>query len=135
MPGQTKQVNIDLRAGDKFETVYPFRFICTDYQSFSGDVVTDERWIGGCHKKFEPADCGYGEQAFYTADSEGKRILEVLAIAEMPGNWQRRVIYSCTMITPDGKIRAGRKAYTVTETRFIAMSKGYFTDYEVEDSE
>lgn len=86
MSGQTKQVNIDLRVGDKFETVYPFIFITTDYQSYNGDVITDERWIGGCHKRFEAADCGYGEQPFYTADAEGKRILEVLSIADMPGN-------------------------------------------------
>lgn len=135
MSGQTKQVNIDLRVGDKFETVYPFIFITTDYQSYNGDVITDERWIGGCHKRFEAADCGYGEQPFYTADAEGKRILEVLSIADMSGKWQRRIIYACHLIDPDGRERKGRKAYTVTETRFITMSKGYFTDYEVEDSE
>ncbi|MCK2179437.1 hypothetical protein MUN35_06980 [Hafnia paralvei] len=135
MSGQTKQVNIDLRSGDKFETVYPFIFITTDYQSYNGDVTTDERWIGGCRKTSEPADCGYGDQIVYTADAEGKRILEVLSVAEMPGKWQRRIIYACHLIDPDGRERKGRKAYTVTETRFIAMSKGYFTDYEVEDSE
>lgn len=135
MAGRTNQVNVDLRTGDKFETVYPFRFICNEYQSFDGDVISQEQWIGGCHKHFEPSDCGYGDQAFYRADGEGKRVLEILAIAEMPGNWQRRVIYSCTMIDPEGKVRKGRKAYTVTEARFITMSKGYFTDYEVEDSE
>ena len=135
MPGLTKQVNPELSAGDKFECAYPFRFICTDHQGFDGDVVTDERWIGGCHKRYEPSDCGYGEQTFYTADGEGKRVLEILSIAEMPGNWQRRIIYSCTMIDPDGVIRKGRKAYTVTECRFLAMQGGYFADYEVKDTE
>lgn len=134
MAAQTKQVNIDIRAGDKFETVYPFRFITNDYQSYNGEVITDERWIGGCHKNFEPADCGYGYQAFYTADGEGKRILEVLAVAEMPGNWQRRIIYACHLIDPDGIERKGRKAYTVTESRFLKMATGYFADYEVEES-
>jgi len=134
MPGITGCVNSMLKVGDKFETVYPFRFICTDYQTFGGDVLTDERWIGGCNKHFEPADCGYGDQVFYRADGEGRRVLEILSIAEMPGKWQRRVIYSCTMIDPEGKVRKGRIAYTVTEPRFMEMKNGYFTDYEVEES-
>lgn len=134
MTGQTKQVNTGIKAGDKFETVYPFIFVCTDYQSYDGNVHTDERWIGGCHKNYEPADCGYGDRCFYTADAEGKRILEVLAVVEMPGNWQRRIIYSCHLIEPEGKERKGRKAYTVTESRFLKMSTGYFADYEVEEA-
>lgn len=133
MSGQTKQVNIDLRVGDKFETVYPFIFITTDYQSYNGDVTTDERWIGGCRKTSEPADCGYGDQIVYTADAEGKRILEVLSVAEMPGKWQRRIIYACHLIDPEGRERKGRKAYTVTEARFLKMTSGYFTDYGLED--
>lgn len=84
--GQNAQVNHDIRAGNRFETVYPFIFVCTDYQLYNGDVHTDERWIGGCRKTSEPADCGYGEQTVYTADKEGKRILEVLSVADMPVN-------------------------------------------------
>ncbi|POP46898.1 hypothetical protein CHU32_08290 [Superficieibacter electus] len=133
MAATNKQVNLDVRSGDRFECVYPFIYVSTDYQSYDGNIHTDERWIGGCRKTSEPADCGYGDQFIYTADAEGKRTLEVLAVAEMPGQWQRRVIYACHLIDPDGKERKGRKAYTVTETRFIAMSKGYFAEYEVED--
>ncbi|EPC3824488.1 hypothetical protein ACRZK7_006067, partial [Klebsiella oxytoca] len=117
------------------ETVYPFIFVCTDHQQWDGNVFTDEGWIGGCRKTFEPADCGYGDQAVYTADAEGKRILEVLSVAEMPGKWQRRIIYACHLIDPEGKERKGRKAYTVTEDRFIKMSSGYFADYGVENSD
>ncbi|MEW9343916.1 hypothetical protein AB2709_12020 [Klebsiella quasipneumoniae] len=100
---------LDIRAGDRFETVYPFIFVCADHQQWDGNVFTDERWIGGCRKTFEPADCGYGDQTVYTADAEGKRILEVLSVAEMPGKWQRRIIYACHLIDPEGKReKAGR---------------------------
>ncbi|HIE3794027.1 TPA: hypothetical protein ACXL4G_004728 [Klebsiella michiganensis] len=126
---------LDIRAGDRFETVYPFIFVCTDHQQWDGNVFTDERWIGGCRKTFEPADCGYGDQTVYTADAEGKIILEVLSVAEMPGKWQRRIIYACHLVDPEGKERKGRKAYTVTEDRFIKMSSGYFADYGVENSD
>jgi hypothetical protein len=51
----------------------------------------------------------------------------------MPGKWQRRIIYACHLIDPGKK--KGRKAYTVTEDRFIKMSSGYFADYGVENSD
>ena len=47
--------SLDIRAGDRFETVYPFIFVRTDHQQWDGNVFTDERWIGGCRKTFEPA--------------------------------------------------------------------------------
>lgn len=134
MAALTKHVNHDIRAGDLFETVYPFRRICDDFTSWEGKAISIEKWIGGCHKNYEPADHGYGDQVFYTADAEGKRILEVLAVAEMPGNWQRRIIYACHLIEPDGKERRGKMAYTVTESRFIKMSSGYFADYVLEEA-
>ena len=126
---------LDIRAGDRFETVYPFIFVCTDHQQWDGNVFTDELWISGCRKTFEPADCGYGDQTVYTADAEGKRILEVLSVAEMPGKWQRRIIYACHLVDPEGRERKGRKAHTVTEDRFIKMSSGYFADYGLENSD
>lgn len=43
---------LDILAGDRFETVYPFIFVCTDHQQWDGNVFTDERWIGGCRKTF-----------------------------------------------------------------------------------
>ncbi|PLR20383.1 hypothetical protein PZBJ_20230 [Pantoea endophytica] len=133
MPKKPKpdQVN-KLSAGDLFETVYPFRMVTNEYENWERKVVTEEKWIGGCHKFYEPSDCGYGETTFYRADGEGKRVLEVLSVADMPGNWQRRVIYCCHLIQPDGVTRKGRKAHTVTEGRFVEMTKGYFAEYEVE---
>lgn len=135
MAVETEQVNNELIAGDKFETIYPFKLVDSSYQNYDGDLIGSEQWVGGCHIDHEPSDCGYGEQPFYRADANGKRILEVLSVAEMPGNWQKRIIYSCHMIDPDGHLRKGRKAYTVTEAIFLKMSKGYFTDYDVEDAE
>ncbi|WP_289365880.1 hypothetical protein [Pantoea stewartii] len=133
MPKKTPidQVN-HIRVGDRFETVYPFWLVINSYENFERKVITEEKWIGGCRKLYEPSDCGYGNTAFYVADGEGKRVLEVLSIAEMPGNWQRRIIYCCHLTQPDGAYRKGRKAHTVTENRFVEMTKGYFTDYEVE---
>lgn len=100
---------LDIRAGDRFETVYPFIFVCTDHQQWDGNVFTDERWIGGCRKTFEPADCGYGDRAVYTADAEGKRILEVLSVAEMPESGSAGSSMPAILLTRKGKKgKAGR---------------------------
>lgn len=134
----TGSVNSDagqLNAGDKFDTPYPFKEYEYVYQNYEGDIESETRWVGGCHKKQEPADCGYGEQTYYVADAVGRRILEVLAVVDMPGKWQRRVLYSCTMIPPNERPRLGRRAFTVTESRFKKMIGGYFADYEVEADE
>ncbi|WP_447874770.1 hypothetical protein [Serratia fonticola] len=131
----TGSVNSDesqLKAGDKFDTPYPFRLYEHTNQGYDGDIDSFEVWVGGCHKRLEPSDCGYGEVTRYVADAEGRRVLTVLAVVDMPGKWQRRILYSCTMIPPTEKPRLGRKAFTVTESRFKKMIGGYFTDYEVE---
>jgi len=134
MPGQNAQVNHDIRAGDRFETVYPFRMVINSYEDFDRKVVAEEKWIGGCHERSEPSDCGWGYVTRYEANGEGLRTLEVLSVAEMPGSWQRRIIYLCHLTQPDGVVRRGRQAHTVTESRFFAMTKGYFTEYEVEQA-
>ncbi|HHL2708996.1 TPA: hypothetical protein ACQ39K_000482 [Yersinia enterocolitica] len=120
------------KVGDVFDTVYPFKRHEYIYENIYGEIEEETKWIGGCHKQFEPADCGYGDQAFYVADGEGRRILEILAVVDMPGKWQRRIIYSCTMLPPEGNPRRGKVPYTVTEARFSSMIPGYFTEYEVE---
>ena len=100
---------LDIRAGDRFETVYPFIFVCTDYQQWDGNVFNDERWIGGCRKTFEPADCGYGDQTVYTADAEGKRILEVLSVAKCLESGSAGLSTPATSLTLRGKReKAGR---------------------------
>lgn len=125
----------DLRVGDEFETEYPFFLVTNSYQKWDGVLIEEDRWIGGCRTSEETADSGYGTQTFFTADAEGRRILTVLGIAEMPKGWQRRVIYSVTLIQPDGKKRRNSKAYIVTEARFNRMAKGYFADYDINDDE
>ncbi len=125
--------NINLKVGDKFETVYPFHSEYNSFTKYDGELIEYEQWVGGCRKSEEPADSGYGNQTVYTADAEGSRILTILGIAEMPKGWQRRIIYSVTMIQPDGKKRRNSRAYIVTEARFNRMATGYFADYDVND--
>lgn len=123
-----------LKVGDKFETVYPFKRIEIPYRDVFGRDLLDVLWFGGCHRTTEHQDSGndYGyEETWYTADAEGKRILEVLAVVEMPRKFQRRIIYQCTMIPPEGKARKISATHCVTESRFKKMASGYFTDYEL----
>ncbi|EKN4745598.1 hypothetical protein ABSL26_004347 [Yersinia enterocolitica] len=118
------------KVGDVFDTVYPFKKVNSYYGECSGEM--EIIWIGGCHKNEEEDDDGTRYANYYIADAEGRRVLNVLGVVDMPGKWLRRILYTCDMINPDGKTKKGKEIHVVTESRFSDMCRGYFTEYEVE---
>jgi len=130
---------MDIKTGDKFKKVYPFKHWEHTYDSFDGPRV-DEGWAGGCHDHVEDGPAVYEGQCiqeiYYTADGEGFIEYEVLAVAEMPRKYQTRIIYRVTMIDPEENERKSSKCHTVTEAKFREWIESghssYPKDYTVE---
>lgn len=70
------------------------------------------------------------------ADGVGFIEYEVLAIAEMPRNYQDRILYRVTMTDPDGTERKKNNVHTVTLEKFKSFIKhqdAYHYDYDLEE--
>jgi len=86
---------IEIKTGQLLELPYPFY----DQSNFPWDGVITP----GCHKTTEDDGSGYGFDIYWTANSEGKIVFEVLSIAEMPGKYMDRVIVKKHYIKPCGE--------------------------------
>ena len=123
---------MDIEAGSVFKKIYPYKHWCDEWS---------DGWAGGCHESYEDgADIfdNYCEQVrFLFADAEGFIEYEVLAFVEMPRRFQSRVLYTVTMIDPEGKTKKVNKCYCVTEQRFRGWierdGSSYPCEYEVKD--
>lgn len=117
---------MDINQGDLIRKPYPFK-ICADQVSFGleeHDFI--EYWRGGCNPTLEDQ---YAESAIYEADGEGEIEYEVLAVVEMPRNYQPRVIYRISMIDPEGVERKSSKDYTVTMSKFLSWVNAEHSSY------
>ena len=115
----------DLKAGDKYEMVFPFRA-----EHFMGTLY----WIGGCEVHDETDGHSVSER-FFTAHGEGKVIYEILSIAEMPGRYMDRVIFKRSTIDPKGDTANPGEIKMLTVRKFIkdVTSRTPFpVDYELE---
>lgn len=127
--------NTKVKAGDTFESDYPFKSY-VNHSIFGSQYEPEitEGWAMGCHKQTEDDGSEYGCDTLYTANGVGKIIFEVLAVAEMPRKYQSRVIYKFDRIEPEGERVNSSKCHTVTMSHFLNMIEApYPNEYEVEE--
>ena len=86
-------------------------------------------WVGGCTIESDECDI------YRTCNGVGQIIFEILAIVELPGKYQNRVLYRVTMIEPEGKVRKKNEVKCITITKFKQCISGYGHEYEVEKAD
>ena len=117
----------DLEVGQKYKKVYPFTY---------WDSEDCDGWSGGARahevEGSEIMDYCYEAVTYYDADGEGEIEYEVLAIVPMPRKYQTRVIYSVSMIWPDGTVKKSSKSHMATEAKFIKWVSSERSSYPKE---
>lgn len=123
---------IDILVGSKFKRTYPF-MIVSAFQVINGVEGVDDFWIAGCDRHVDWDDHGL-EIVDYSANGIGYIEYEVLAVADMPRSYQKRIIYKITLTDPDGREKSINKAFIATESKFmkwIEKDDAYHSDYAV----
>ena len=128
----------NLKVGDEFEMIFPFRkyeFIGSSGNSLFKATDDWSMWQPGCELHEEDDGSGWGTSRSFTASAEGKVIYKVLAVVDMPGRYQDRIIFKRWCIDPDGKKYNNGEVRTITITAFekdIHSRSPFKVDYEVE---
>lgn len=128
----------ELKVGKEYSMVFPFtRF---DHKVTSGNALfapidAFHIWSAGCELHEECDGSGYGMTRDFTANGEGQVIYSILAITELIGRFEDRVIFKRWLINPDGKKYNNGEVRILTRKAFekdINSHSPFKADYELE---
>lgn len=128
----------ELKVGSEHSMVFPFTK--TVHPAMSGNSLFSAQdafhiWSAGCELHEECDGSDYGITRDFTANGEGQVIYSILAITEMVGRYQDRVIFKRWLINPDGKKYNNGEVRMLTRKAFekdINSTSPFRADYEVE---
>ena len=128
----------ELKVGNEYSMVFPFTKDV--YPASSGNALFAARdgfhtWGAGCELHEECDGSGYGMTRDFTANGEGQVIYSILAITELIGRFEDRVIFKRWLINPDGKKYNNGEVRMLTRKAFekdIHSRSPFRADYEVE---
>lgn len=130
-----------LKVGDEYSMAFPFTKDV--YSTTSGSALFAARdafftWSAGCELYEEIGDNGYVGQRDFTANGEGRVVYSILAITELTGRFQDRIIFKRWLVDPDGVRYNNGEVRMLTIKAFekdINSHSPFRADYEVEIKE
>ena len=128
----------ELKAGNEYSMAFPFTknvFSATAGNALFSAQDAFYTWSAGCDLHEECDGSGYGISRDFTANGEGQVIYSILAITELIGRYEDRVIFKRWLINPDGKKYNNGEVRILTRKAFkkdINSRTPFRADYEVE---
>ena len=131
----------ELKVGNEYSMAFPFTR--NDYSATTGNFLFPAQdafhiWSAGCDLYEEVGENGYGGIRDFTANGEGQVIYSVLAVTELIGRYQDRVIFKRWLIDPDGKKYNNGEVRILTRKAFnkdINSHSPFRADYELDIKE
>jgi len=131
----------ELKVGKEYSMVFPFTR--SDHSAIKGNFLIPAQdafhiWSTGCELHEECDGSGYGMSRDFTANGEGQVIYSILAITELIGRHEDRVIFKRWLINPDGKKYNNGEVRMLTRKAFekdINSRSPFRADYELDIKE
>ena len=131
----------ELKVGKEYSMVFPFTRC--DHLAINSSFLMPARdafhiWSAGCELHEECDGSGYGMSRDFTANGEGQVIYSILAITELIGRYEDRVIFKRWLINPDGKKYSNGEVRMLTRKAFekdINSRSPFRADYELDIKE
>ncbi len=125
----------DIKVGDKNVMAWPFYI----YESFTGsqyEPEINEHWCSGCAVWYEQY-CDSSGERFFACNAEGNINYEVMAVCNLAGRYQDRIIVKVGKVDPDGGMYGRYEIKTLTKKMYLKHinSKTPFrADYDVDEN-